>query len=185
MRQDEKHFVEFARQKGIYVSGKTQPRDAKGKFRQVLARIKSDLGKSGLDDVVQKIEETENLDNAGNYAAAYNAANELRALLDRLDSGALNADSLENIRKATAALGAVIANLPLPFGQGAEKVRYSDLPPALRDLMDEMVERVEKKIGAEDAAEATQKLKSYKSGSDMFSQSEVSGEMGKLLRLLT
>ena len=181
----EKHFAEFARRKGIYVSGKTQPRDAKGKFRQVLARIKTDLGKSGLDDVVQKIEETENLDDAGNYAAAYNAANELRDLLNRLDSGALNADSLENIRLATAALGKVMANLPLPFGEESEKVRYSDLPPALQNLMDELMDRVEKKIGAEDAEEATKSLKSYKSGSDVYSQGEVSSEMGKLLRLLT
>lgn len=185
MPKVEKHFVEFAEVDAKYVSGKTQPRDAKGKFRQVLARIKSDLGKSGLDDVVQKIEEAENLDDAGNYAAAYDAADELRAILNRLDSGALNADSLENVRAATAALGKVMANLPLPFGEKAQKVRFSDLPPALRDLMDEMITRVEKKIGAEDAAEATARLKTYKSGSDVYSQSEVSSEMGKLLRLLT
>lgn len=182
---NDQHITELARAKGRYVSGKTQPRDAKGKFRQVLARIKTDLGKSGLDDVITKIEETENLDDAGNYAAAYNAANELRNVLNRLDSGALNADALENIREATRALGQVMANLPLPFGEENKKVRYSDLPPALRDLLDELVERVEKKIGADDAAEATAQLRSYKAGGDLYSQGEVASQTGKLLRLLT
>ena len=78
-----------------------------------------------------------------------------------------------------------MANLPLPFGNANQKVKFSDLPPALRDLMDEMISRVEKKIGKKDADEATQALRSYKAGGDMYSQSEVSSQMGKMLRLLT
>jgi hypothetical protein len=38
---------------------KTQPRDDSGKFRQVLARLKSDLGTAGLDRVISKLEEAE------------------------------------------------------------------------------------------------------------------------------
>jgi hypothetical protein len=181
----ERHLGELARQPGIYVSGKTQPRDAKGKFRQVLARIKEDLGKTGLDDAINKIEEVENLDHAGNYAAAYNAAAELRKIFERLDSGALNADSVENVREAARALGEVMANLPLPFGQETQKVRFSDLPPVLRDLMKDMIARVEEKIGKEDADIASEKLRTYQSGSDVLSHGEVSGEMSKMLRLLT
>jgi hypothetical protein len=79
----------------------------------------------------------------------------------------------------------VISNLPLAFGADAQKVRYSDLPPVLRNLIDEMVKRVEKKIGQKDANEVTKKLKNYQSGGDMYSQSEVSSEMSTLLRLLT
>jgi hypothetical protein len=168
-----------------YVSGVNQPRDAAGKFRQVLARLKGDLGTSGLDDVVKKIEETENLDDAGNYKAAAASAQELLKILDRLDSGSLNPQALENIRSTTRELGSVISNLPLPFGSEAQKVRYSDLPPVLRDLIDSMMDRVEKKIGKEDAAEATQKLRQYKAGGDAYSQEEVSSDLSKLLRLLT
>lgn len=181
----ERHLGELARRPGIYVSGKTQPRDAKGKFRQVLARIKEDLGKSGLDDAVKKIEEAENLDDAGNYAEAYGAAAELRKIFERLDTGALNADSVENVREAARALGQVMANLPLPFGSDVDKVRFSDLPPVLRDLMEDMMQRVEDKIGKADADVATQKLSTYRTGSDVMSQGEVSAEMSKMLRLLT
>ncbi len=168
-----------------YVSGVNQPRDNKGRFRQVLARLKQDLGVSGLQSIVEKVEETENLEFSGNYTEAAASAKRLISIIERLDAGALNAEALENIRSTTAELGSVMANLPLPFGNDNQKVRYSDLPPALRDLMDDMMARVEKKIGKEDAAEATQALKSYKAGGDMYSQGEVSSQMSKMLRLLT
>ena len=168
-----------------YVPGKTQPRDASGKFRQVLARLKTDLGVSGSDSVIDKIEEAENLDNAGNYAGAAKAAGDLLGMIDRLDTGALNSESLENIRVSAGELGKVIANLPFAFGESAQKIRFSDIPPALKDLLKDMIKRVEDKIGPEDAEIATKGLKSFMSGSDLYNQSEISSEMSKLLRLLT
>jgi hypothetical protein len=163
----------------------TQPRDEKGKFREVLARIKQDAGVSGLQDVMEKVQETEDLDSAGNYVEASKSAQDLISIVDRLDEGALNPDALENIRSSTRALGEVIANLPLPFGSDTEKVRYSDLPPALKNLMDDMISRVEEKIGKKDADEATVGLRSFISGGDYFTQQEISSELSKLLRLLT
>jgi hypothetical protein len=164
---------------------KTQPRDAEGKFRQVLARLKLDLGDSGADAALKKIEQAENLDNAGNYAGAAKAAGDLLGIIDRLDTGALNAESLENVRSSAGELGKVIANLPFAFGQDAQKIRFSDIPPALQQLMDDMITRVEAKIGKEDAAVATKDLNTFMSGGDYYSQSEISSQMAKLLRLLT
>ena len=164
---------------------KTQPRDAKGKFRLVLARLKTDLGTAGADAAMDKIEEAENLDNAGNYAGAAKAAGDLLGIIDRLDAKALNPESLENVRTSAGELGKVIANLPFAFGQEAQKIRFSDVPPALRDLMEDMITRVEAKIGQEDADIATKDLKSFMSGSDLYNQSEISSQMAKLLRLLT
>ena len=163
----------------------TQPRDAKGKFRDVLARIKTNLGDAGSEEAIKKIEETENLDDAGNYMEAARSAGDLISIIDRLDTGALNKVSLENVRTSAGELGRVIANLPLPFGSDTEKVRYSDLPPALKGLMEDMIARVENKIGQKDADEATKDLKSFMSGGDYYSQSEISSQMSKLLRLLT
>ena len=168
-----------------YVPGKTQPRDASGKFRQVLARLKTDLGVSGAQGVIQKIEEAENLDDAGNYAGAAKAAGDLISIIDRLDTKALNPESLENVRNSAGELGKVIANLPFAFGADAEKIRFSDIPPALKSLMEDMIKRVEDKIGKEDAAIATKDLKSFMSGGDYYNQSEISSQMSKLLRLLT
>jgi hypothetical protein len=163
----------------------TQPRDAKGKFRDVLARIKNNLGDGGSEEAIKKIEETENLDDAGNYMEAARSAGDLISIIDRLDEGALNKESLENVRSSAGELGRVIANLPLPFGSDTEKVRYSDLPPALKGLMKDMISRVEEKIGQKDADEATKDLRSFMSGGDYYSQSEISSQMSRLLRLLT
>lgn len=177
--------VTAARKPGYYESGVNQPRDIKGQFRTVLARLKQDLGDSGLQNVVEKVQDAENLDNAGNYAAAVAAAADLLSVIDRLDSGGLNPQALENVRNSARSLGQVISNLPLPFSDQSEKVRYSDLPPVLKNLMEDMMKRVEEKIGKKDADAATEKLRSFKSGGDQFSQSEVSSEMSTMLRLLT
>ena len=168
-----------------FVPGKTQPRDAQGKFRVVLARLKYDLGTSGNQGVIDKIEEAENFDSAGDYAGAVAASSELIEKIDRLDSGALNAKSVGNVRETTADLGKVIANLPLPFENQAQKVRYSDLPPALQRLTKSLIDRVEQKIGKEDADEATAELRGFMSGSDVYSQAEVSAQLNRMLRLLT
>jgi hypothetical protein len=169
----------------IKFTAKTQPRDARGKFRQVLARIKQDLGTSGNGDALRKIEKAENLDFAGDYEGAVGAASDLLGIIDRLDSGALNPTSLENVRNSAAELGKVISNLPFAFGEEAQKIRYSDIPPALRDLIDNMISRVEKKIGKKDADIATKTMRDFKSGGDMMNQSEISSQMATLLRLLT
>jgi hypothetical protein len=66
----------------------------------------------------------------------------------------------------------------------APMIRYSDVPPALQKLMLDMISKVEAKIGP-DADDYTDELKTFISGSDYYSQSEISSQMAKLLRLLT
>ncbi len=171
---------------GKYVPGKTQPRDVQGRFRLVLARLRQDLGTSGNQDVIDKIAEAENLiGNVGNYAGAVKSASDLINTIDRLDSGALNAKSVENVRATTTELGRTIANLPLPFENQATKVRFSDLPATLKSLAKDLITRVEDKIGKEEADIATKELRGFMSGSDVYNQGEVSSQFNRLLRLLT
>jgi len=173
----------------VYEGGKytpqTQPRDEMGKFRDVLARLKADLGESGNQGVVEEIKEADRLAQAGDYNEAAKAAGKLINVVERIDTGALNSKALENVREGARQLGEVLANLPLPFGNETMKLKYSELPPALRDLVKEMIDRVVDKIGREDAKEAIAGLESFMSGGDLLTQSEVSSEMSKLLRLLT
>lgn len=166
-------------------TAETQPRDANGRFRLVLARLKSDLGAAGLERVIEKVEEAENLDHAGDYRAAVDASKNLIEIIDRLDTGALNAKSIENVRESSRQLGEVIANLPFNFTNQAQKIRYSDVPPTMRNLIESMIKKVEAKIGPEDAAEATQQLKEFMTGNNLFSQSDISRQMSRMLRLLT
>lgn len=161
-----------------------QPRDYNGQFKQVLARLKEDLGDSSNQDIVEEIESTGRI-RAGDYVTSVRAGLDLRSRLDRLDEGALNAEAIQNVREAARDLGTVISNLPLPFKNQAAKVRFSDLPPTLRDLMEDLVDRVHDKIGMKDGQQATAKLRSFMSGGDMFAQGEISREMSRFLRLLT
>jgi hypothetical protein len=169
----------------IKYTPQTQPRDARGKFRRVLARLKQDLGVAGLSRVMEKVEKAENLDFAGDYAKASGAAADLISIIDRLDTKALNPESIENVRNSAAELGRTIANLPFAFGEQTEKIRFSDVPPALRDLMEDMIDRVHDKIEGEDGKEATADLRGFMSGGDYYSQADISSQMSKLLRLLT
>jgi DNA-binding ferritin-like protein len=171
-------------EEGRYTA-KTQPRDAQGKFRLVLARLKKDSGVASLDALTKRIAEVENLDNAGNYAEAAQGARDVIDTVNRIDTEALDAKALSSVRLGATALAKAIANLPLPFQNQSQKIRFSDVPPSLAGLMEDMIAKVEAKIGKEDAAEATTKLKSFMSGADVFSQGEISSEMNKLLRLLT
>jgi DNA-binding ferritin-like protein len=166
-------------------TAKTQPRDAQGKFRLVLARLKQDLGAASLDAVAKKVKQVENLDNTGNYAAAAAGARDVVDIVDRMNTGALDSTALTNVRTGAKALAETISNLPLPFSDQSQKVRFSDLPPALANLMKDMITKVEDKVGEKDAGDATSELKSFMAGGDMYSQSEISSKMNTLLRLLT
>jgi hypothetical protein len=179
----EDKFDEDGRQK--YISGVTQPRDARGKYRTVLARIKQDLGVAGLSRALQRVEDAENLDFAGDYAASAAASTDLLGMLDRMESGALNPEMTQNIKLSAAELGKTISNLPLPFGKDATKIRYSDLPAGLKDLIENMISRVEGRLDKKDADVATRGLKSFMSGADILSQAQVQSEMATMLRLLT
>lgn len=164
----------------------TQPRDAHGKFRQVLARLKVDLGSArAMQDVVEKVEEAENLDDAGDYAEAAKSAVDVIEIVDRIDEGGINPENVVGVREGARALGSAIANLPLAFGEQGEKVRYSDMPPAIQTMIVDMIDRVNEKIGAEDGRAATEMLRKFMSGGITFSQMDISRELSKMLRLLT
>jgi DNA-binding ferritin-like protein len=175
---------EAPQSEGKYTA-QTQPRDARGKFRLVLARLKKDSGVASLDALSKRIGEVENLDNVGNYARAAQGARDVIDTVNRIDTGALDSTALTNVRTGATALAETISNLPLPFENQSQKIRFSDVPSALADLMKDMIQKVEAKIGKEDAGEVTKDLKSFMAGGDVYSQSEISSKMNRLLRLLT
>ena len=167
-----------------FTPGINQPRDYAGRFQDVLARLKLDLGTSGLQNVVDKVSDVEKVYKTGSYSEAADAAQGLLTLLNRIDSGALGS-SLESVRDASEELGKVIGNLPLPFDNQNAKLRFSDLPPALKNLMINMVEKVNNKLGEKEGSEATSDIDEFMRGGDLFSQADISSTMSRMLRLLT
>ena len=166
-------------------TSKSQPRDDRGKFRRVLARLKQNLGEAGLQAVTEKVGAIEDMDFAGNYVAANRAAGKLLSVVDRIDTGAIDSKGLEGVRMSAKELGTVIANTPLPFGNDNATLKFSDLPPSMKTLATSMLDRVVEKLGPEDGGQAVAELKSYMSGADQLNQSQVQAMFSKVLRLLT
>jgi hypothetical protein len=164
---------------------KTQPRDFIGRFRDVLGRIKGDVGDTGPAEAHTQIKQTENLDSAGNYKAAVESAAKLANTLNRIAKGAGTANRRDNLRESSYNLSKTIAALPLPFGEDAQKVRFSDLPPAVREMVVSLVAQVESKKGADKAAPDVQALKQFMSGFHRFSQRNISSQLNKMIHILT
>lgn len=163
---------------------KTQPRTDNGQFRQILARLKADLGTSGNQGVVNEIKQAEALEYAGDYEKAAQKAVELLGTIDRIETGAMDPTKVESIRLGTTQLASSIAHLPLPFNDQVQKVRFSDLPPVLRQLMTALMGKVETKLAPDDAEKALAEVKDFMRGGAVVSQSDIDRVMNKMLHIL-
>ena len=175
--------AQFMRGRARY-NAKTQPRMWDGKFRKVLARLKSNLGDSELEQINEEIHQLEKLHDVGDYAKATSAGRNAIRLIDEIQSGTLDRNVEKNLREGAADLGRVLAYLPLPQGKDTAKVRFSDLPPSTGRLIQGLIKRIEDEINSKDAAKFTKVLKSFISGVRTMSSDEISAEMNKLMRLL-
>lgn len=164
---------------------KNQPRDTSGKFRRVLARLKYDLGERELDNIVTQIKEAEKADAVGDYEKAVDAGNEVIGLLEEVQEGDLPREDLDVLRQGAKNLGVAIANLPLPKGMDTQKVRYSDLPPATTDLIEEMIAKAEERLEPEKAAEVTDVLRNFMAGGQMMNSDDLLTELNRILALVS
>jgi hypothetical protein len=67
----------------------------------------------------------------------------------------------------------------------SEQLTFADVPPALQELIHDLIQRVENKIGFEDAEECSFDLRGFIEGRYKYTQSELSSQMAKHLRMLT
>lgn len=65
------------------------------------------------------------------------------------------------------------------------QITFADVPPALQQLMLEMIQRVEDKIGEEDGEVCSADLRGFIEGRYNYTQAEISSQMAKHLRMLT
>lgn len=162
----------------------TQPRDPNGRFRRILARLKTNLGEKSTDQIAKKIESAEAAQVAGNYEEMKKHGTELIKMLDSVESGGLEAGTVKNLRNGARDLGKVLAYLPLPQGNPNAKIRFTDMPPASADMVRKMVEMVKEKLSAEDAEKYVEVLEQYMSGSRTMTSDEMASNLNKLLRVL-
>lgn len=162
----------------------TQPRDIDGRFRKILARLKTNLGGEATQELAKKIESTEAAQVAGNYDLMRQNGGELVKMIDDIQDGDIKKGLVQNLRKGSAELGKILAYLPLPQGNANAKVRFTDLPPPSSDLIMKMVKRVEEQLGNEDAQKYVAELKQFMAGSRTMASDEIAANLSKLLRVL-
>jgi hypothetical protein len=162
---------------------KTQPRNEDGKFRLILARLRDGAGVSGNQEIIEKIKQAMGL-NVGDYKAASLAYSDLFNTLSKIDSNSMDPGTRGTLRRASLDLASAVANLPLPFDDQSQKVRFSDLPPVLREMINGLVGKVKQEYG-DKSSEKLGDINTFMSGGDYYSQSDVSTQMNHLLHLLT
>jgi hypothetical protein len=166
------------------------PRDDKGKFRAVLARLKSDVEEARLDSgdekTDEKVDEIDKIDSTlvgGDLEAAKAAGRKLILALDRTDTEIGDARLAERLRDDYAILGDVVYNIGVPIGED-KTLRYSELPDELKNFIDTLMAKVEDLSKDDEPAKAVEALNRYKSGDDQLTQAEISAALSKLVRLL-
>jgi hypothetical protein len=166
------------------------PRDDKGKFRAVLARLKSDVEEARLDSgdekTDEKVDEIDKIDSTlvgGDLEAAKAAGRKLILALDRTDTEIGDARLAERLRDDYAILGDVVYNIGVPIGED-KTLRYSELPDELKNFIDTLMTKVEDLSDDDEPAKAVEALNRYKSGDDQLTQAEISAALSKLVRLL-
>ena len=161
------------------------PRDERGRFRKVLFRLKKDLeDKTGTKEALDKIEEAEDAEAAGNDDKAREAAQDLMKIVDDLADRTTNEDDQEMLRNGGKSLAEVIARLPMPQGNVAKKMKFSELPLELRDLIEDLVDRAAAKMEKDAFDEAAGPIKSYMSGGDYMDSDEIQAHLNRIVRKL-
>lgn len=96
---------------------------------------------------------------------------------------ALN-DEEEEIEDLTAKEIEQLRKEALARKQESEVIKFSDVPPALKQLIYDLIQKVEDKIGEGDSEVISAGLKGFIEGRYNYTQAEVSSQMAKHLRML-
>ena len=183
-KQEAKQEAKAAADSRVKFTAKTQPRDYNGRFKRILARLKGNLGEKGTEDVAKKIQETEEAQVAGNYAEMRTHGNSLIDLINNIEDGTLKKGTAKNLRNGATDLSTAIAYLPLPQGEATAKVRFTDVPLAMQEMVRSMVRQVEEQLDSDTAEKYISVLKSYMAGGRTMASDQLSEELNKLLRVL-
>ena len=151
----------------------------------VIAELKKDLqGEAGTQQAVEGLDEVQQAANQGDTEAAQQAAKGVLDLVDQIAKNTEDEGAVKTLREGYSNLAEAVANLPLVFGDLNEKYKFSDLPPDLQGLMQDLYKRAEQRLDPEHLAEAGGKISEFMAGGDVLSQPQISAELSRILRFL-
>ena len=157
----------------------------RGKFRDVLARLRDDLGEeAGTAEAVTALDEAAEAEGVGDLAAAKAAAEHAVELVDDVASHTVQPELRANFQQAGKNLGAAISNLGLPQGDDAAKFRYSDLPEVLQNLIQDLMSRLKATASPEVYRDNAGDLETYISGIDLMTLDDIHSNLAGILAIL-
>jgi len=161
------------------------PRDESGKFRKVLFKLKADLENTpGTKPAIDEIDAAINADDNHDPEAAKDAAGRLLVELDKIAEDTADLDDKEDLKRRSADIATVIAQLPMAQGNADVKMRFTDLPVELRDLIDDLLGRLKSAVTAEVYAEVAGPMTQYISGADYMHSDEIQSHLTRIMRYL-
>lgn len=134
-----------------------------------------------LGQALDRVDEIRRLYDLGQEKQLYLAVEELSSIFRRLETKDLDPGSTQLIERIQRLLRTVQALLPKPT---QEDLRFEALPNSLRELVSELIEEVEMKLGIDDAHSVTEPLRLFRDGSLGLSQSQLASELNKLMRVI-
>lgn len=161
------------------------PRDDRGRFRDVIAKLRNDLeGETGTADVVAKLDVAQQAEEQGDVDAAKRAAQDVLTLVDKIGQKTIDPEAVKTLREGYTNLAEAVANLPLAQGDLNKKFRFTDLPQDLQGLIRDLMSRAEKRLEPDAYDKATSDLQSFITGVDVMSQPDISSALSRVLRFL-
>ncbi len=158
-----------------------------GKFRDVLARLREDVkGHPGGDDAERQIDHLIVAMDSNDKAQVESATDKVIKAVDDV-AQATEADQPEiadKLRVGYAALGEALARLPLVQGDATATMRWTDLPPQLQTLVDDVMDKLKAKVDQDTYEKTVSDINSFKSGVDYATSDQIQSWLSGMLALL-
>ena len=115
----------------------------------------------------------------GDDKGAKEAADRLLVELDKIAENTADLAGSGRSKRNGAALAEVIARLPMPQGNADVKMRFTDLPMQLRDLVEDLMGRLAAAVDQDTYDEVAGPMKTYISGADYMHSDEIQSHLAQ------
>lgn len=160
-------------------------RDDKGRFREKIASIRDAIAaKSGTKDAVDAADRAIAAAEAGDDEAAKVQAEDVIKEVDAVADKTIDSQDAADLRGASAALGEFMGHAPLPQGDEASKMRYTDLHPEVQKLVEDMLKRLKDDVSPDVYNDLAHDLLEYMRGGDYMDADEIHSNLAKIMRMI-
>lgn len=160
-------------------------RDRKGRFREKLASLREALtDKEGTKEAVDAIDRAIVATDEDDLRQAKIEADKVIKTVDDVADQTVDDTDRNSLRQTGESLGRFMSEIGLPQGDEAEKMRYTDLPKEVTNLVEDLLKRLRAKVAPDIYNEIAHDLETFMSGGDYMSSDEIHSNLAKVIRML-